>query len=234
MKLTVLPTLADLAEVAAADFVAIARAAIDARGRFTVALTGGATPKETYELLATEPYAARVDWSRVHVFWGDERCVPSDHADSNFRMARAALLDHVAIPATNIHRMRGEDDPILAAAAYERLLDEIVPDRFDLILLGMGADGHIASLFPHTPALHETVRRVYAQYVDAVGMWRLTLTPVAINRAAHITFMVAGAGKADAVARVHAGPNKPDAIPAQLTKAATGRVLWLVDAAAAR
>lgn len=226
-------TLEELARAAADDFVKLAQDCIADHGRFTVALTGGSTTRDTYELIATDPYASRVDWARVYVFWGDERCVPPSDDASNFRMARVALLDHVPIPPQNVHRMRGEVEPAAAAAAYESLVDEIVSDRFDLIHLGMGADAHIASLFPGSDALHETTRKVCAEYVDDVGMWRITLTPVVINGAANITFIVAGTNKAAAVARVLQGPRDPNSVPAQIVAPNGGRVVWLIDAEAA-
>lgn len=233
MKLSILPTADELARAAAEDFVRTANECIADRGRFTVALTGGSTPRNTYATLASGAYVSRVDWTRVHVFWGDERCVPPTDAASNFGMARAVLLDHVPIAPDNIHRMRGEDEPRAAAAAYERLIETIVGDRFDLIHLGLGRDAHIASLFPGSPALSETKRRVCAQYAEEAGMWRITITPVVINSAANITFIVAGAEKADAVARVLEGPRDPEHAPAQIVAPASGRVLWLIDAAAA-
>ena len=213
-------------------------------GRFVVALSGGSTPKRLYALLATAAYAGRVDWSRVHVFWGDERCVPPDDPASNYRMAREALLSRVPVPEGNVHRMRGEDDPGSAAAAYERELREIfvTPDgppacipgrRFDLVLLGMGDNGHTASLFPGTPAVREAERWVLAQYVEAVSMWRVTLTPVVINAAAEVTFLVSGGDKAEMLRRVLKGPHVPDALPAQAIAPGHGRLRWLVDAAAA-
>lgn len=233
MKLSVLPTVTDLAVAAADNFIDVALDAIRARGQFTVALTGGTTPRETYALLATEPFASRIDWPRVQVFWGDERCVPPGDAASNYRMAREALLDHVPIPADNVHRMRGEDEPLSTAAAYEQTIDEIVGERFDLVHLGMGADAHIASLFAGTAALHEEAKRVCAHFVGAVGMWRITLTPVAILAADHITMIVSGSGKAAAVAQVLEGPQDPDVSPAQIVLSSPGRVLFLVDADAA-
>jgi 6-phosphogluconolactonase len=233
MRLDVFPTTALLAQAAADNFLACAHEAISAKGRFCVALTGGTTPKETYQLLASAEYSEQIDWLRVHVFWCDERCVPPDHQDSNYRMAREALLDHVPIPHENLHRMRGEDDPAAAAMDYEGVIDEIVIKRFDLIQLGMGVDGHIASLFPATPALHEQTRRVQAQFVEAAGMWRITLTPVAIFAAGYTTIMVTGEGKAATVARVLEGKPDPDAFPAQLLAWSSGEVHWLIDSAAA-
>jgi 6-phosphogluconolactonase len=235
-EVLVYPTPAALASAAAEAFVSAAAEAIAARGRFLVALSGGSTPKALYALLAEPKRAAQIDWSRVHVLWGDERCVPPDDPASNFRMAREVLLDHVAIPPAQIHRMRGEDDPRTAAAGYERELRALFPaavPRFDLVLLGLGDNGHTASLFPGLSAVHESARWVVAEHVAEVGMWRLTLTPVAINAAAAILFLVAGRDKAAMLARVLQGPRDIDARPAQAIAPVAGRLCWLVDAAAA-
>jgi len=226
-----------LMEAAAEGFVGAAAAAVRARGRFAVALAGGATPRRLYALLASPPYASRVDWARVHVFWGDERCVPPDDPMSNYRMACVALLAHVPLPAENVHRIRGEDDPDAAAAAYERELREAFAGppvaRFDLVLLGMGGNGHTASLFPGGAAIHETERWVMADYVAEMSMWRVTLTPVVINAAAEVVFLVSGPEKAATLKRVLEGPYQPDALPAQVVAPAAGRLRWLVDTAAA-
>jgi 6-phosphogluconolactonase len=238
---------ASLARGAADHFVALAGEAIARRGRFAVALAGGSTPKAMYALLATDEYADRVDWARVHVFWGDERCVPPDHPDSNYRMARETLLDHVPLPVGYVHRMRGEMAPAQAAAEYERTLrtffsspaagreggDEEPTARFDLILLGMGDDGHTASLFPGTAVIDEQTRWVVAHYVEKLSAWRVTLTPVVINAAANVTFIVSGAGKAERLRQVLAGPYQPHTLPAQIVRPDYGRLRWLVDAAAA-
>jgi len=235
-EIIVLPSPAEVAGAAAERFVAAAAAAIAARGRFSVALSGGSTPKALYARLAAPVWAARIDWARVHVFWGDERCVPPDHASSNFRMAREALLDHVPIPAAQVHRLRGEDDPSAAAPAYERELRAAFPDgvaRLDLALLGMGDNGHTASLFPGLSAVRETARWVVAERVDEVGMWRLTLTPPALNGAASVLFLVAGRDKAAMLARVLDGPRDVDLLPVQAIAPVDGTVTWLVDDAAA-
>jgi len=215
-------------------------------GRFSVALSGGSTPRALYSLLATDEFVARVDWSRLHVFWGDERCVPPDHPESNYGMARQALLDHVRIPLSNIHRIPCEREPRLAAAAYEQTLRawfsggsagrrvrERETPRFDLILLGMGEDGHTASLFPGAAALGERTRWVVACQVIALGAWRVTLTPIVINAAAHVMFLVSGAHKAERLRQVLAGPYRPDELPAQIVRPTRGRLVWLVDKAAA-
>ena len=234
-----------LMEAAAERFVRFASGAIGVSGRFAVALSGGSTPRRLYTLLATDPYAARVDWPRVHVFWGDERCVPPGNPASNYRMAREALLDHVPVPEAKVYRIHGEDDPTEAAAAYERELRAAfaTPEgpprcapgsRFDLVLLGMGDDGHAASLFPGTAAVRETTRWVVAHHVAAMSMWRITLTPLVINAAAEVAFLVSGLEKAAILRKVIEGPFGPDKLPAQVVAPRDGRLHWLVDATAAR
>jgi 6-phosphogluconolactonase len=223
----------ELAHGAAEHFYTCATSAIAKTGRFTVALTGGSTPREIYQLMARPEYASRIDWSGVHVFWGDERCVGPDDPESNYGMARDALLAHVPIPDANVHRMRGEEEPPQAAAEYEQILRNEVGERFDLVLLGMGSNTHIASLFPHSAGLHEQKRWVIAPYVEEVSMWRITVTPPVINRAARVTFLVAGSEKAEAVKRVLEGSHDPDAVPAQIVAPQNGELLWLLDQAAA-
>jgi 6-phosphogluconolactonase len=232
----VLPDPQALAEAAARHVVEYAQAAIDARGRFSIALSGGSTPRDLHLRLASPPLVDRVDWSRWHVFFGDERCVPPDDERSNYRMAEETLLKRVPIPPANVHRMRGELPPEEAAAAYERELREFFgdePPRLDLILLGMGDNGHTASLFPGLQAVHEENRWVVAEYVAEVGMWRITLTPVVLNLARQVLFLVAGAAKADMLRRVLEGPYVPDQLPAQVVRPTDGELTWLVDAAAA-
>jgi 6-phosphogluconolactonase len=235
-NLTSYPAADDLVRGAAEIFVDLAATAVAARGRFTVALAGGGTPRPVYALLATREFAGRVDWGKVHVCFGDERCVPPTDQRSNFRMAREALLDQVPLPADNIHRIAGEDDPADAALAYmqdlQRLFRGDALPAFDLIWLGLGDNGHTASLFPGTASLREEDRWVVAQYVEVLTAWRVTLTPAAINAARDVVFLVAGAGKAEVLARVLTGPHEPDVLPAQLIKPGQGRLHWLVDAAA--
>jgi 6-phosphogluconolactonase len=236
------PDASSLARAAAEQWVALAQAGIADHGRFSVALSGGSTPRTLYALLATKEFAARVEWSHVHVFWGDERCVPPDHLESNYRMARETLLDHVPVPPSNVHRIPSEQAPERAAAAYERTLRALFVGHagryptplpcFDLVLLGMGDDGHTASLFPGSAALYEQTRWVAANYVDKLGAWRVTLTPIAINAAAHVTFLVSGAGKAERLREVLSGPYQLDVLPAQIIRPTSGGLVWLVDAAA--
>ena len=229
----------EMVRMEAERIVARARDSIGQRVRFLLCLAGGSTPKPLYELLATPPFATRIDWPRVHVFWGDERCVPPDHPESNYRMAREALLDHVQLPGTNVHRIRGEDEPSKAAAAYEELLAtffgsrEILPQAsFDLVLLGMGADGHTASLFPGSAAARETRRWVVASPGPQPGHWRVSLTPVLLNTAEDVTFLVSGANKADRLKDV-LEDRGPDLLPAQLIRPTHGALHWVVDTAAA-
>ncbi len=204
----------DAAEALAAEVSRLSAESIAERGRFTIALSGGSTPAALYALLASPPHAAGIDWPRWHVFWGDERCVPPDHPDSNYGMARRTLLDHVPVPPWQVHRMAGEDDPKRAADAYAATLAEtLAPDgRLDLALLGVGDDGHTASLFPNTAALSETERPVTANWVPHLNAHRITLTLPALNRARRVAVLATGADKADAVRRALA-PRPDDATP---------------------
>ena len=230
-----------LQETAADVFTAAAADAVTRRGRFMVALAGGKTPEGTYELLGSDPRRSAIQWSRVHCFFGDERHVPPDHADSNFGMARRALLDRVPIDPHHVWRMKTEDpDARRAAAAYEADLrtgfaigDDDVP-RFDLILLGLGADGHTASLFPHTGALRERERLVVANRVEALATERITLTLPVLNNAIDTVFLVHGGDKAPALRAVLEGPPDPETYPAQLIRPSDGRLRWLVTPDAVR
>lgn len=227
-----------LMQAAAAYATECYNAAISDHGYFAVALSGGSTPRALFELLAVPENAQHIGWSKVHVFWGDERTVPPDHPDSNYRMAKEALLDFVALPASNVHRISGELEPARAAAEYEQTLRSFFAKRagktrFDLILLGMGDDGHTASLFPDTEALNETERLVVANHVPKLDTWRITLTAPIINDAAHVAFLVAGAGKAAVLKRVLQGPRQPHKLPSQLIQPVDGELVWLLDKAAA-
>jgi 6-phosphogluconolactonase len=222
-----------LAGAAAGEFAARAAEVIEERGRFTVVLAGGSTPKATYDILARD-YAGRIDWSKVHVFFGDERSVPPDDDDSNYKMAREALLDHV--PIGSVHRMQGELPPDDAAAAYEEELRGFFgPDelpKFDLILLGIGGDGHTASLFPETSALEVHDRLVVANPVLKLETTRITLTVPVLNAAHAVYFLVAGEGKADALAHILGGDADPRAYPASLIQPQEGPT-WMLDQQAA-
>ena len=233
MNLCIYKDTRELSEAAAHVFVKEARSFIDKSGCFTVALAGGSTPKRAYEMLATEYGEPKdLDWGRVHAFFGDERTVPPDHEDSNYRMAREALLSRV--PVGSVHRMRGELDPREAAALYERELAAFFdgPPVLDLILLGIGEDGHTASLFPHTPALDTRDRWTVENPVEKLGTTRLTLTVPAINTARMVAFLIAGEGKAEAVREILEGDADPRDYPAKLIQPRTGAV-WMVDEAAA-
>ncbi|MFI5364190.1 MAG: 6-phosphogluconolactonase [Candidatus Binatia bacterium] len=230
-----------LSTAAAEECSRIMRVAIGRQGRCTFVLSGGSTPRRLYELLAAPPQRDQIDWTRVDLFWGDERAVPPDHKDSNFRMANEALLQPLSIPATRIHRMPAERaDRDRAAADYQAEIARVfdvpadgVPPAFDLVLLGLGPDGHTASLFPRTAALNETRRWVVPNHVPQLGTDRLTMTRVILNRAACIMFLVAGADKAAALAEVLEGPAESERLPAQLIRPETGRLVWLMDGAAA-
>ena len=233
-NLLVHETSEELAEAAARDFVEKAGSAIAGRGRFAVALAGGSTPKATYAALARD-HAGRVDWPNVHVFFGDERTVPPDSGDSNYGMAREALLDHV--PIGGVHRMRGELAPEEAAERYEEELRNFFgPDgvpSLDLIMLGIGGDGHTASLFPNTPALGVTDRLTFANPVEKLDTVRLTLTVPVINAARAVNFLVAGEDKAEALREALEGDADPREYPAKLIRPAGGPT-WMVDGAAAK
>jgi 6-phosphogluconolactonase len=235
LNLLVYETPEELAEAAARHFVARAEEAITERGRFTVALAGGSTPERTYRMLAQD-YADRLDWSKVHVFFGDERTVSPEDENSNFRMVRETLLSHIRVGS--VHRMRCELLPTEAAADYERQLREYfgtdgVP-AFDLIQLGLGEDGHTASLFPETSALDISDRLVVVNPVLKLETSRLTLTIPVINAGGVIAFLVAGEDKAEALKEVLEGDADPRAYPAKFVRPENGDLIWMVDRAAAR
>jgi len=221
----------EVAREAADAFVGIVAGALADRAVARVALAGGSTPKAMYRLLASPAFRDRVDWARVEIFFGDERCVPPDHADSNYRMAREALLDHVPLGADRVHRIAGERPPAEAAAQYQQTLTRIGdPPRLDLVLLGMGPDGHTASLFPGTPVLAETRALAAPVYVDKLESWRVTLTAPVLSAAAHVLITTVGEEKADALATALTAP--AGAVPIQLVRAIDQR--WLVDRTAAQ
>lgn len=230
----------ELATKAADFFLKSAEQAIAASHRFLVVLSGGATPKTLYSTLTRPSYARRLDWSKVHFLFGDERCVPPSHPESNFAMANEALFTPLKIPSTQIHRMRGEDPPQTAASLYEdtlRRLSARPPGEWpvlDLVLLGMGNDGHTASLFPGTPSLHEQMRWVVPSLAPQGTRSRLTLTLGVINHASVILFLVSGLNKAHVVRRVlERQPTDPALYPAELVQPESGRLLWYLDRAAA-
>lgn len=233
-NIRVFPTSAALYHSAAEYWVRMAKKAIERAGAFHIALAGGSTPKGLYQLLAAEPYASQVDWRRVHVYFGDERYVPRDHPDSNYRMAREALLDSIAIPPEQVLRIQTEfPEPELAAADYAQVLQSHLPEgeKFDLILLGLGTDGHTASLFPETPILAVRDRLVAAVYVKKLKAWRISMTYPAVEKARQVLFLVIGVDKAAVVARV-LSPSADKTLPAQHLQA-EGEVNWYLDAEAA-
>lgn len=237
MKIKILPSPSAVAEAAAHLFVVAAADAIAARGEFTVALSGGSTPEALYRLLAEPDHAQQVDWSRVQVFFGDERCVPPDDERSNYGKARETLLDRVPLPPDNLHRIPGELPREECAAQYERDLAEHfgaegIP-RFDLILLGMGDDGHTASLFPGMPALDERSRRAVATNVPAYvkpNVPRVTLTFPVLDAGRVVAFLVTGKGKAARVAEVVGGSSP---LPAARVNPVEGKLIWFLDEEAA-
>jgi len=235
MNRSIFPDVDSLADAAARHLIDLAETAISRSGRFHLALAGGSTPLSLYKLLASGDLTSRLDWTAVHLYWGDERCVPPDHEQSNYRTAQHALIDQIPIPKANVHRMPGELDPEQGALAYEQLLYRQFRWKtpvFDLVLLGMGADGHTASLFPGDDALEERKRWVVA--VDHQGppapiVSRLTLTLPLLNVARSVIFLVAGEHKAQAVRWVQQG----DDLPAGMVSPVSGDLVWMLDEGAA-
>jgi 6-phosphogluconolactonase len=224
-----------LARAVADLFARTADVAVAGRGDFHVALSGGNTPRTAYELLAEEPLRDEIPWANVFVYFGDERCVPPANEQSNYRMAEEAFLSSVPIPQANVHRIAGEVDPGHAANEYASLLraDFGNVPQFDLVMLGLGPDGHTASLFPGTPPETDTDSLVRAVYAQSQEMWRVTITPKVINSARNVVFAVEGAEKAEILASVLEGPIDPVKYPAQIVHPYSGRLIWLVDASAA-
>jgi 6-phosphogluconolactonase len=237
----VLPAAAATAQAAAELFTEAVVKAVEARGRARIAISGGSTPKTMFGLLADPalPFLKRVPWDKLDLFWVDERCVAPDNIESNYRMTREALLSKVPLPAARVHRMEGELKPEVAAARYESIirntfkLEGAETPTFDLILLGMGDDGHTASLFPHTEALNELSHIVVANHVPQKDTWRITLTWPVINQGREVAFLIEGAGKAQVLHDVFLGPYQPETYPSQIIRPASGRLTLLLDAAAA-
>jgi 6-phosphogluconolactonase len=232
--------LADLNRRAAEYFIHLAEEAVARSARFTVALAGGSTPRSVYALLGSTGYQERIPWHQVHLFWGDERCVPPDHPESNYRMVRESLLAKIKIPSENVHRMPGEKEPGVAALEYEAMLKEFFHlsrssfPRFDLILLGIGEDGHTASLFPQSDAVAEVERLVVASRAQQKDLYRLTLTLPVLNHAADVVFLVAGESKAAIVKKLTQTKAGASLLPAARVRPHHGRLSWLItqDAAA--
>lgn len=217
------------------QLIEIAKKSIEKRKIFTIALSGGSTPKAIFELLSKEPYSKQIAWDKVRLFWSDERSVPPDHPDSNYYMAMHAGLSSLPIPKDNIFRMTAEYDIETNAEKYEKLISEQVPSgEFDLIMLGMGEDGHTASLFPKTHALHSVDRLVVANYVPQKNTWRMTLTYQCINSARNIAIYVLGENKAAMLKFVLTAPYNPDELPVQRVGTPTRKALWIADKSAAK
>ncbi len=234
-----------VAREAAIEFARIARDAVIQRGFFSVALSGGSTPRRLYEMIAERAAGrAGVPWETVHFFFGDERPVPPDHPDSNYRMVNEALLSKIPVPVGNVHRIAGENPDLdNAAHLYEmdlrgffvarQALSGVFP-QFDLILLGLGIDGHTASLFPGTTAVWEQQRWVTAPWVEKLNSHRVTITPPVLNAAGHVLFLVSGEEKSETLEEVLLGEFDPGRLPSQIVRPKDGHVTWLIDEAAAR
>ena len=237
-KIQVYKNLQELSIAAADLFAASAEQAINSRGRFLAALSGGGTPKPLHELLAGAPYRDQIDWKRTHIFWGDERCVAKDDSGNNYYQAKQAFMDSVHLPAENIHRVISELEPDSAADEYASQLKAFAEapfdwPRLDLIILGMGDDGHTASLFPGSPVKVDTPTvAVTANYQDRPAR-RGSLTPLVINAARRAVFLVSGQSKSETLARILHGEHQPEQLPAQRIRPTDGEVIWLVDEAAA-
>jgi 6-phosphogluconolactonase len=241
VEVKVLADLDELSRAAAREFLRQAKQAAGEKGLFTVVLSGGSTPRPLYILMANDPsFRNQVPWDKVHFFWGDERPVPPEHPESNYGMAWETLLSKVPVPLENIHRIRAEDpDAGQAAEEYEETLRRFFHlkagefPRFDMVLLGLGADGHTASLFPGSEALKEQSHLVKVNWVETLRAYRITMTLPVFNQAAQIVFLVTGQGKAKALRWVLEEKEGKDPLPSQLIRPTRGRVLWLVDRAAA-
>jgi 6-phosphogluconolactonase len=235
------PTPAAVAQAAAQLFADSVSAAVQSRGRARIAISGGTTPKAMFALLAdpAQPFLKQIPWDKLDLYWVDERCVPPTDADSNYRMTNEALLSKVPLPADRIHRMEGELDPAVAAARYESTirntfkLEGAETPTFDLILLGMGDDGHTASLFPHTEAINDLTDIVTANHVPQKDTWRITLTWPVINQGREVVFLIEGAAKAQVLHDVLFGPYQPDTFPSQIIRPSSGQLTLLLDSAAA-
>jgi 6-phosphogluconolactonase len=237
----VFPTAADMAMASARQFAAKVETAVATRGVARVAISGGSTPQATFKLLADpeQPFLATIPWDKLFLYWVDERCVGPDSPESNYGVARKLLLSKVPIPEANVFRMEGELDPEEAANRYESYLRNSMKlegaesPSFDLLALGMGDDGHTASLFPHTDAIQEMGRLCVANRVPQKDTWRITLTWPVINQAAEVVFAIEGPKKTDVLAEVLTGPHDPERLPSQLIRPSNGKLLFLLDEAAA-
>jgi len=236
MELQVYKDAQELSQASAKWIAGLIAETLKVRDRFTIALSGGSTPKLLHKILAAAPYNDQIDWSKMHIFWGDERAVPFEDDRNNAKMAYDTLLNFVAVPASQIHVMRTDIGPEESALDYEKILHQYfdkTPNTFDLVLLGMGDDGHTLSLFPGTAIVHEEKAWAKAFFLPAQEMYRITLTKTIVNRAAHIAFLTTGAGKAHALKEVLKGVYNPDLYPSQEIKPVNGELHWFVDEAAA-
>jgi 6-phosphogluconolactonase len=237
----VFPSAAEMAMASARLFAAKVEQAVESRGVARIAISGGSTPQATFKLLADPelPFLATVPWDKLFLYWVDERCVPPDHPESNYGVARELLLTKAPIPEANVFRMEGELDPEEAANRYESYLRNSMKlegaesPAFDFLALGMGDDGHTASLFPHTAAIHEMGRLCVANCVPQKDTWRITLTWPVINQAAEVAFEVEGPMKTDILAEVLTGPRDVERLPSQLIRPSNGKLLFLLDEVAA-
>jgi 6-phosphogluconolactonase len=235
------PTKEEMAKASAKRFAETVEAAVAKRGVARIAISGGSTPQATFKLLAdpSGPFAKTIPWDKLQLFWVDERCVAPNSPESNYGVARELLLSKVPIPAENVFRMEGELEPEVAASRYESTLRNVLKlegaetPAFDLVALGMGPDGHTASLFPETEGLNALNRLVIANHVPQKDVWRISLTWMVINHGSEVVFEVEGPGKTDIVAEVLTGPRDPDRLPSQLIRPASGKLLFLLDEAAA-
>ncbi len=241
-ELRVFESAAQMARRAASEFSRRAIESVASRGWFRVALAGGSTPRRLYALLAStlEPFRDQVPWAKAQFFWGDERTVPPSSPESNYRMANEVMLSKVPVPAEHIHRILAElPDPPMAARRYEEELrrvfelDPASKPRFDLVILGMGVEGHTASLFPGSEWIHENTRLVVAAWVEKLNAFRITLTPAVFNQAACVMFLISGEEKAEALKQALEGPRRPELLPIQAIRPVDGSLQWLVDRAAA-
>ncbi len=225
-----------LSQAAADYFTSLSRDALSLKDRFAVALSGGYTPRRFFSLLATSPYKERISWASIHIFWADERCVPREHPESNYKLAHEALLSKVSIPKKNIHRIKGEKNPEQAAQEYEdslRLFFGTQPfPVFDLIILGVGTDGHTASLFPGTVAVHERTRIALPMHAEAPKRDRVTMTLPVLNNALQVLFLASGREKAVVLHEILEDGN-PKYYPAGMVQPVHGQLTWLIDRAAA-
>jgi 6-phosphogluconolactonase len=221
--------------LAAQEIVDLAQQAVRASGKFTIALSGGSTPKKLYELLTSPAWQSKMPWAKTEFFWGDERYVPQTDESSNFRMTSEAMLARVAVPAEHVHRVLTENEAQETASLYEKEVRKVVTagadglPEFDLVLLGLGTNGHMASLFPYQPALHEKTKIVIAEYIDEVKMTRLTFSAPLINAAKQIVFVALGKDKATVVKDVVTGVFDPERLPAQLVRPSHGHLTWILD-----